>query len=1061
MEQPLSAEEACRRYLEALRGIRATGHHTNEQSFYTPLNNLLDSLIAGSKPKRKAMGHPAGINGDFPDVALYEVAANVLVLPLEVKPASADIMALGKSAQARRYATSFGGGRVLVTNLRQFAVARLHGGAMVVDSPVSLVAEEAALDAPGGALGDAPADLASLLDEACSLRGTITDPSSVATFLAFHARHIRDNIAATGEPGALLAPIGKAFADGLGITVPDQLLVATVVQTLVYGLFAAWLDEENPQVFDWMDSSYRLEVPVFADVLHAALRPALIRRCNLKQHLDAVGRVLMWVDRDAFDAKFEGGAIEYFYEPFLARFDETLRDQLGVWYTPREIAEYQVARADHHLRTDLGIVGGITDDDVFILDPACGTGTYLSAVLRRIYDIHVANGEPGEVALSRTIDAATSRVIGFEILPAAFVVAHLHIGRLLARLGAGRIEARLRIYLTNALTGWPPHSPPDGLTLFPELEDELRDAGRVKHYDPVIVILGNPPYQGYSTAETEEEQELLRPWVAPLWPQWGLRKHRMNDLYVRFWRASIEKIAGLTRRGVVSFITNRKWLGGRSYPTMREAVATRFERVIVDDLHGAVDDHTHPGDQSVFTTAIASGITRGTAIVTAVRAHVPAGPAVVQSRELWGSAASKRTTLASWRGATIDDGLVPVATDAARWWKFTADAGADFPPVDDYLTTVHSGVQPVRDEAVLAHDRATLKRRMKDYFDSSLGFDAVVARHPGFAVVRKRYDPPKTRQKLLSSSTFQDERLVRFLFRPFDVRWLYWEPDHKLLNEARRAQMPYWLTIPQQRCLVLPRTPRRLHAARPVVSTCVASFEAAEPNARILPLYEPAALHGAGGALPGTSDLPTPLVAPEWIAAVRKAGTDGTDVDLSEMVFHALVTVMNSPFWLSDQPVDADDFPQVPLPADPSRLAESAATGRRIADLNDPTVDVPGVTSGAIDSAFGPIGVPDGVSGAVVLEFGKFGQAGGQREGADVLWADGKGWRNIPDDVWMFTACGHAVLPKWLSYRVGQEISSADRQAFMLLCRRVAAIRALEPACDAVYSAASGNPLST
>lgn len=192
---------------------------------------------------------------------------------------------------------------------------------------------------------------------------------------------------------------------------------------------------------------------------------------------------------------------------------------------------------------------------------------HLAAVLRSIYDKHVSNGEPHEVALSRTMDAATSRVIGFEILPAPFVIAHLHIGRFLSGLGGVELDGRLRIYLTNSLTGWPPHSPPEGLTLFPELEEELRGAEKVKHFEPVLVILGNPPWQGYSTAETDEERELLQPWLAPLWPVWGLRKHRMNDLYVRFWRMSIEKIASLTGRGVVSFITNRKWLGGRSYPT--------------------------------------------------------------------------------------------------------------------------------------------------------------------------------------------------------------------------------------------------------------------------------------------------------------------------------------------------------------------------------------------------------------------------------------------------------------------------------------------------------------
>lgn len=276
------------------------------------------------------------------------------------------------------------------------------------------------------------------------------------------------------------------------------------------------------------------------------------------------------------------------------------------------------------------------------------------------------------------------------------------------------------------------------------------------------MILGNPPYQGYSTAETDEEREALRPWPVPLWPVWGLRKHRMNDLYVRFWRASIEKISTVTGRGVVSFITNRKWLGGRSYPTMREAVATNFDEVIVVDLHGAVDDHTHPGDQSVFQTTIASGITQGTTIVTTVRFSAHAGPATVRSRDPWGSAISKRIAMTGWRDATMDDGLISVATDAARSCKYTADTGGDFPSVDEHLTTVHSGVQPVRDEAFMAHDRATLKARMNDYFDPSLSFDELVAKHPGFGVVRARYNPAETRRRLLSSSVFDDDRLVRF-----------------------------------------------------------------------------------------------------------------------------------------------------------------------------------------------------------------------------------------------------------------------------------------------------------
>ena len=70
----------------------------------------------------------------------------------------------------------------------------------------------------------------------------------------------------------------------------------------------------------------------------------------------------------------------YFYEPFLEAFDPDLRKQLGVWYTPAEVVRYMVARVDMALKEDLGIADGLAADNVFVLDPCCGTGTYLAEV---------------------------------------------------------------------------------------------------------------------------------------------------------------------------------------------------------------------------------------------------------------------------------------------------------------------------------------------------------------------------------------------------------------------------------------------------------------------------------------------------------------------------------------------------------------------------------------------------------------------------------------------------------------------------------------------------------
>ncbi len=1056
-------------FLRAVRQVRASGHGTAEQSFYPAVNRLLSHLGSQSRPVRHVLSHPAGVGGDFPDVALYEQDSNVLVLPVEVKPADADVDRLVGSAQATRYARTFGGGTVLVTNLREFALARLdEAGTLRESGRVRLVESVAELDGPIRADGRATRNLQLLLEEGCQVRGALTEPALVAQLLAYHAKHMRDAIAGSGNVDTLLAPISAALRDGLQIDLPGKLLVPTVVQTLVYGLFAAWLESDEPGEFNWMDTAYRLEVPVFADVLHAALRPQLVRASRLTVHLEALARVLAWTDQAAFAARFDGDAIEYFYEPFLAEFDPVLRGKLGVWYTPREVAEYQVARADHHLKHDLGREYGLADPSVYVLDPACGTGTYIAAVLRHIYAAHLANGEPDAVAVARTREAAVTRVLGFELLPAAFIISHLHLGRMLHQLGAAPLASdRLRVYLTNALTGWGSDAAPVGETLFPELEEELRSAEAVKHHDPVLVVIGNPPYEGYSTAETEEERRMLAPWIEPLWPQWQVRKHRLNDLYVRFWRVALERIATLTGRGVVSFITNRKWLAGRSYPAMREAVVTNFQHVRVDDLHGATDDATYPGDQSIFTTGVAAGIKRGTAIVTAIRTDSPHPDhtADVAVRDHRGPAAVKRAALAN---TPLDDRFQPVSVTRKSWWRLTTTVTGDDAPVDDYLTFYRSGIQPVRDAAVLDVDEAALRARMQDYFDRSLTLEQLVARHPGFGVTRQGYDPAQTRRLLLESSTYRADRVVRVLYRPFDVRWLYWEPDAKLLNRPRPELIPFWANVPHQRCLVLPQTPRRAGAVRPVVSRAPAYFAAAEPDARLFPLHRPPSLllgEQAGElALDAATDTEhaaagATLVSAPWCAAARSSLGLADDTAAGEAVFYALVAVMHSPAWLARQPTELDDFPEVPLPGDPAALTAAVDLGRRIADLTDPIVPVTGVTTGRLEPSVAGVAVPDTVPGPGALTYGSYGQRGGQRSGHDVLWAEGRGWRNIPHDVWTYSACGFPVLPKWLSYRVKTELRVRDREEFMLLARRIAALIRLQADCDAAYEAALHLPL--
>ena len=96
---------------------------------------------------------------------------------------------------------------------------------------------------------------------------------------------------------------------------------------------------------------------------------------GLVELLDWTSAALDRVDRAAFFDRFDAGeAVPYFYEPFLEAFDPDLRKQLGVWYTPAEVVRYMVARVDMALKEDLGIADGLAADNVYVLDPCCGTG---------------------------------------------------------------------------------------------------------------------------------------------------------------------------------------------------------------------------------------------------------------------------------------------------------------------------------------------------------------------------------------------------------------------------------------------------------------------------------------------------------------------------------------------------------------------------------------------------------------------------------------------------------------------------------------------------------------
>ncbi len=477
----------------------------------------------------------------------------------------------------------------------------------------------------------------------------LTAPEDVAWFLASYARDASARIA--GVELDALATVRKALEEALGLKFEgekgEHFFRSSLVQTLFYGVFSAWVlwskqrnavfqtaQEQSRQDagvtarFDWRTTSWYLRVPMISKLFHLVADPQELETLKLTEVLDWAALVLNRVDRGSFFDKFqESHAVQYFYEPFLEAFDPELRKELGVWYTPPEIVKYMVERVDTVLRTELNLPDGLANKNVYVLDPCCGTGSYLVEVLDRI---HRTLKEKGEDALtvSDLKEAAQKRVFGFEILPAPFVVSHLQLGLLLQNLGAPlseKLKERVGVYLTNALTGWEPPKGPKAKLLFSELEEERDAAEHVKRDVPILVIIGNPPYNSFAgISKMEEERDLSEAYrttkQAPAPQGQGL-----NDLYVRFFRMAERRIVQKTGRGVVCLISNYSWLDGLSFTGMRERYLEAFDHIWIDCLNGdkyKTGKLTPEGepDPSVFSTEFnREGIQIGTAIALLVR----------------------------------------------------------------------------------------------------------------------------------------------------------------------------------------------------------------------------------------------------------------------------------------------------------------------------------------------------------------------------------------------------------------------------------------------------------
>ncbi|HVF59085.1 MAG TPA: N-6 DNA methylase [Thermoanaerobaculia bacterium] len=532
--------KALSAYAREVAGVAGSSGST-EATFYPAIQRLLTAVLdarrlpfdvrTNTSQRRSAGGT------DLPDLALYDGGDYVSVYG-EVKTPGVEVDDLARSAEQDDQIGRYLGrtGVVLLTNVRAFGLLAVdptyrEEGPVPPDRRRLLAAVELWPSATAMVRGRAPdlgaaLALAELVETAVTEFAPIAEPESLARILARQAKRAKADL--PEQFSVAVQPLLDDFAKALGLTFKgpegEEFLRSSLIQTAFYGLFASWTlwrHSREKREFEWRDLGEYLKIPFLGALFHEFRNPVRLRELGLAPHLDRATATLRRVDHERFFARFVlphvvtgNGAVEspaahailYFYEPFLEAFDPELRKELGVWYTPQEIVRYQVRKVDRLLRDELDCPRGFADDRVVVLDPCCGTGAYLIEVLRCVAEQLQEEGA-GAALANKLLNAFCRRIIGFEILTAPFVIAHLQLYLILSELGVEPDEShRPAIFLTNALTGW---DGPEQLKLqFPELQQEHDAAQEVKREAKIIVILGNPPYNRFVGAPVKEEQEL-------------------------------------------------------------------------------------------------------------------------------------------------------------------------------------------------------------------------------------------------------------------------------------------------------------------------------------------------------------------------------------------------------------------------------------------------------------------------------------------------------------------------------------------------------------------------
>jgi len=701
-----------------------------------------------------------------------------------------------------------------------------------------------------------------------------------------------------------------------------------------------------------------------------------------------------------------------FYEDFLKAYKPQMRERRGVYYTPEPVVSYMVRSVDILLKEKFGKPLGLADPEVMILDPACGTGTFLLWICHLIYQRFqespkaLTEGLADKSWSSYVKERLFPRIFGFELLITPYAIAHLKLSLFLEETGyqfdSGK---RLGVYLTNTLDDAARKTE----TLFEEfIAQEADQAAKIKENIPIMVIMGNPPYSSISVNQSAYIEDLMSLYKRSVRSETSLVA--LSDDYIKFIRFAHHKIQK-TGTGLFTFISNRGFTLGINHRGMREELLKTFSEIRIIDLHGDTNVGEKPPlgsqNENVFD------IQQGVCISTFIRNN-EAVEAPVKHKEIWGKREEKYQSLRiletskciqeEWSDVLPREPyyfFYPLQTSK----KLEEEYNVSYSIRDIFLQS-SCGIKTHRDSLLINFSRDEVFQKFKQI--SLMPEDEAREK---YEIEDTNYWQFSQAHTIIKLSKIEDY-IKPIVYRPFDHRYVYYNKNIIEKGDSKYPTMKHLLY--KNMALLASRSHASSEFSAVFVSNQLVEMKTAESTrcCYCFPLY----------LYSGHESIQELVLAQHcemnidrsFISTVtNKLGYTPT----AEAIFYYIYAIFHSPTYRTRYAEFLKiDFPRVPLTSSDHLFRQLAAYGEELVALHL-------MKSSKLDNTITQF--CDRAGNRVV-------DAGHPKyqQGDVIINKKDDRFTGVPENVWNFYVGGYQVCQKWLKDRKGRTLSTEDIQHY-------------------------------